>query len=473
MRFRRTAPQDIVLGTTLPPGRPRAITLSVQEQAYHATIWGRSGSGKSRFLQSLFLQHLNHGHGVCLIDPHHDLSYGTLTALIESGFFGDERAYERLIYLDWGNGWVVPFNVLAGRQGAQSTALQVLEAMMRVWPELRRAPSFQTLVLSGLVVLSERGLPITSLHQLLSDPIFRERCLQEARDPLVKAALARLGKGTGSNQEVGSALRRAFLLSFHEITRLSLGQPDQLLDFRQLMDDGRSLIINLGNVPDAETRRLLGALIFVQIEQAALSRTDLPPAQRRSWTVLIDEWPAMAASATTLGSILDQTRKFGLRLYLAAQSTAQIESARMTGALENCRLTVDFGLGRESALDQGKELATPQKDARGGFLQSLFPPPPPPSVRDQTQVFTEDLQILGPQEAYVKRYTDPPVKIRTLGVPDANPPAGAIAAVLATYRRRYQRPKETAEATIESQPQTVDMVTVPAFQGFFADGAGT
>jgi hypothetical protein len=57
--------------------------------------------------------------------------------------------------------------------------------------------------------------------------------------------------------------------------------------------------------------------LLVQIEQAALSRTDLSPGQRRPWTVLVDEWPAMAASAETLGSILDQTRKFGLRLYLA------------------------------------------------------------------------------------------------------------------------------------------------------------
>ncbi|GAC1443389.1 MAG: hypothetical protein NVSMB52_01710 [Chloroflexota bacterium] len=466
----RSQPNDIILGTTMPPGRPATVALTREEQAYHATIWGRSGSGKSRFLQSLFLQYLNRGQGVCLIDPHHDLSYATLASLIEHGFYRDTRAYERLIYLDWGNGWVVPFNVLTGHLSAQSRALQVLEAMMRVWPELRRAPAFQTLVLSSLVVLAENKLPITYLHHLLADPAFRERCLQGQKDPLIKQALARLGKTIGSNQEAGSALRRAFLLSFHEITRLSLGQPDCVLDFRQLMDEGTSLIINLGNVPDQETRRLLGALLLVQIEQAALSRTDLAPNQRRPWTVLVDEWPAMAASSATLGSILDQTRKFGLRLYLAAQSTAQVDSTRMAGALENCRLTVAFGLGRDSALEQGKQLATPMREESGGLLSFLFPPPLVPSVRDQTQVFTEDLQILGPQEAYIKRYTEPPIKVRTLGVPDAHPAPSQVAEVLATYRRRYQRPKETAEAQLEHfEPVNASTAPPPpAFQGLFA-----
>ncbi|GAC1445024.1 MAG: hypothetical protein NVSMB52_05120 [Chloroflexota bacterium] len=55
------------------------------------------------------------------------------------------------------------------------------------------------------------------------------------------------------------------------------------------MDEGKSLILNLGNIQDAETRRRMGALLLVQIEQAALSRTDLAPEKRRPWTVLVDE----------------------------------------------------------------------------------------------------------------------------------------------------------------------------------------
>ncbi len=105
-----------------------------------------------------------------------------------------------------------------------------------------------------------------------------------------------------------------------------------------MMDAGTAFIINLGNVSDHETRKLLGAMLLVQIEQAALSRTDLPPTARVPCTLLVDEWPAFAAQEQTIATILSQTRKFNLRLYLAAQSLAQMGSGRLTGALENCRL---------------------------------------------------------------------------------------------------------------------------------------
>jgi hypothetical protein len=121
-------------------------------------------------------------------------------------------------------------------------------------------------------------------------------------------------------------------------------------------------------------------------------------------------------------------------------------------------------------VDQGKQLATPHQETSGGLWSFLFPPPLAPSVRDQTQILTDDLQILGPQEAYIKRSTDPPVKIRTLAVPDTAPPASEITTVLATYRRRYQRPQEAAEDQIArlERMQTLPADSMPAFQSLFA-----
>jgi hypothetical protein len=318
--------------------------------------------------------------------------------------------------------------------------------MLRVWPELRRAPTFQTLFLSAMVVLIANHLPMTFLHQLLTDASFRERCLDHVDDPLILQTFARFGKVSGQAQEAGSALRRAFLLSFNQLTRLSLSQPDCIINLRQLMDEGRSLIVNLGNVQDAETRRLIGALLLVQIEQAALSRTDLPPNRRRPWTVLIDEWPSFAAVDGSIGSILDQTRKFGLRLYLAAQSTGQVSSDRLQAALENCRLNVAFGLGRESAVVQSRQIAT--LDPALYRQDPVTGRPHVVSTSEQFEGLAQDLQHLSPQEAYVKLHTDPVVKIRSLNVRDAKPDPNELAEVLATYRAAYQRTRTQAEAAI-------------------------
>jgi hypothetical protein len=449
MSLFRSTRHDILLGTVSPHLLFNQLSLTPADQEYHATVWGRTGSGKSKLLQSIFIQHLNKGHGVGLVEPHHDLSFDTLTYLIIRGYFRRPDAYERLIYLDWGNGAFVPFNVLADARDPHSAALNALEAMLRVWPELREAPLFQTLFLSSLMVLIANELPITFLYQLLSDGDFRHRCLKRVTDPLIHQTFDSFDKlGRDQVQAAGSTLRRAFLLSFSPLARYTLGQPENWLNFRQLMDEGRSVIINLGNVNDHETRRLLGAMLLVQIEQAALSRTDQAPSQRTPFTLLVDEWPSFAAQDDTIGTILSQTRKFKLRLYLAAQSLAQISSSRLSGALENCRLTIAFGLGRDSAEAQSRHIGGADpfalKEERLTELQhSQYL-----TILEQFESWTQQLQNLPPRTAFLKRHDSPAVLFRTLTVADARVNTGELSEVLATYRRRYQRTADEADCAI-------------------------
>ena len=135
--------QDIVLGGTVPLPfadffnqlLPFQCRLSEKEQAYRAAIFGASGSGKSKLLQSVFLQHLAKGHGVGVIDPHADLALDILKSLIASGYFRKEDSFNRLIFLDFANGSYVPFNVLSQSYDAHATAFNALEGMIRVWPE--------------------------------------------------------------------------------------------------------------------------------------------------------------------------------------------------------------------------------------------------------------------------------------------------------------------------------------------------
>jgi hypothetical protein len=298
---------DVVLGSTtrLISAPLTQVRLGKAEQKYHSAIFGRSGSGKSKLLQSVFLQHLQQRKGIGLLEPHHDLSFDCLTSLIGQGFFNDPDSYKKLIYLDWGNGSFVPFNVLAGTGDHHTIALNALDAMLRVWPELQEAPMFQTLFLSGCMALVANGLPITFLYQLLTEKEFRDSCLSRVKDPLVHQCFDNYDKlGRDQPQAAGSTLRRSYLLSFSPLARYTLGQPENVLDFRSLMDQGRAFIINLGNIQDAETRKLLGAMLMVQIEQAALSRSDLLPSQRTPCTLLVDEWPSFAAQEKTISHIL-------------------------------------------------------------------------------------------------------------------------------------------------------------------------
>ena len=453
--FRNTNHEaDIVLGLPLSDYPGRLVRLSPAEQRSHALLVGRSGSGKSRLMRSMVLQKLAKGDGVCLIDPHSDLAVETMAHLTTAGYFRRSDAFDRLVYVDWGHpGYVLPFNVLAANRPPHTVALNALDAAYRAWPELRHgATMFQTLFLSSVMTLIANNLPLTAIHQLLSDEDFRAICLAKVTDPLVIQTFERFGKLRGQAQESGSLIRRAFLLSFSELARLSLGQPDLTLDFRRLMDNGVSVIVNLGTIGDPETRRLIGALLLVQIEQAALSRTDLAPARRRPYTVFVDEWPSFAASSESqIRECLEQTRKYGLTLYLACQSIAQVSSERLQGALESCGLNVSFGLGRSSAVEQSRQIAGGRSQTEEANLLSwIFPRADAlaTSMRQEHDLLARELQLLNPQEAYVKIGNNVPVKIKTLDVPDPTPVRTELAEVMATYKTTYQRSRVEAERRI-------------------------
>jgi hypothetical protein len=474
MSFHWPSANDIVLGGTVPPPFadlfnhliPLQCRLSEKEQAYHAAIFGASGSGKSKLLQSIFLQHLAKGHGVGLIDPHADLALDILKSLIASGFYREEAAFDNLLFLDFANGSFVPFNVLNQPYDPHTTALNALEGMIRVWPELETAPLFQTLFLAAVTTLIACHLPITPyLYLLLTDGEFRSTCLTQVTDPLIHQTFRNYYEKLGREQvhAAGSTLRRAFLLSYSPIIRNALGQPDNWLDFRAIMNSGKSIIISLGGLED-ETKRLIGAMLMVAIEQAALSRVDI--SERRPFTLLVDEWGSFAAQDRTIATILSQCRKFGLRLYLAAQSLSQVSTHRLSGALENCRLMIAFALGRASAEIQAKEIGFADPFAKKEEALTPNQHSQYQSITDQFETWNQELMNLPTRCCYVRVQGKEAVKITSLKMRQPTVDQQELAAVLGEYKHRYQRSKHEADEALEN-------ISAPFSENPSTNAAGT
>lgn len=443
--------QAIRLGRVVPaPGapwwqrRPQPFALSASEQRLHALCIGQSGSGKTALLKAVALQRLNARQAVGVLEPHRDLSEELLAALVHFGFFSHPQAFERLVYLDWAAGYV-PFNILRAGTGADPYAIasNALEGFTRAFPETARAPMFTTLFLSSVLVLIENDLTITFLHQLLSQDGFRQGCLARMTDPLVLETFGHYNglSAGGQAAAAGSLLRRSFQMSFSKTLRLTLGQPECRLDFRRLMDRGQSVILNLGTVRDQPSRALLGNLLMQQIEQAALSRAELPLERRTPFLLLVDEWPAFAPHEATLGTILEQTRKYGLTIWLAGQSLAQVGSERLAAAFENCRLQLCFSLGPGSAELAARQLGGVEAAEKAGV-----------SPTQQRQQVLSELLNLPTRHAFVKLPHRPAVRIETLAVPELEPDLDELDAVRAAYRARYQRTEAEAEAAIASIP---------------------
>ena len=195
----------------------------------------------------------------------------------------------------------------------------MLEAFRRTWPEsLREAPRFANIVLAALLVLIENKLTLVEMPRLLTDREYRDTLLARTTNPEAVHFFQERYDRWGREQPlmVESVLNKVGAFVINPRLRLILGQGENRLPFREIMDGQKVLICDLGRV-DGETRRLLGSLIVTGLEQAAFSRKDLPREERQPFFFLIDEFQDYCAnegSVQTLARILSECRKFGLHL---------------------------------------------------------------------------------------------------------------------------------------------------------------
>jgi len=437
-------------------------------------------SGKSFYLLSIFMQHFLRGSGVGLIDPHGDLSRDIIKQLIAKGAFKNQNTYRKLVYIDWGNMMVTPFNILTVSDNdvfspelidyrPHSAAAKILDMAYRVWPELKTgAPSFKQYFTNAMMLLIANNLPLANLHRVLADDDFRNQCLDKITDEAVLRNWETISNMRGEQDKetlLGSSRRRAYDLIADPIARYAFASPDNVIKHREWMDTGVCFIHNLGKIPSRLTRQIIGSLLLVDIEQAAISRVSIE-GYRRPSTILVDEWAMFAAQEDTISHILSETRKYGLRLYLAAQSLAQVGSDRLSGALENCKLNIAMSLGHDSATRQADTIGTfdptlIKEEAATPTQHNVFA-----SKFEQTQTWIDELKNLPRRVAYVKLTNRPAIKIKTPLVPHAKVSDTQLAEVLATYKAMYQQTVPEAEARIK----TIALPTVnkePAYKKLF------
>ena len=215
------------------------------------------------------------------------------------------------------------------------------------------------------------------------------------------------------------------------------------------------LICDLGRV-DGETRRLLGSLIVTGLEQAALSRKDVPRDKRHRFFFLIDEFQDYCAnegSVQTLARILSECRKFGLHLGLAHQTLSQLGGGRLQGALENAQIKVVFGTGRQTAQALVSELFTPdlgevkhevEDDAQRDRTHPTFF-----SLSEQWERFAQGAQRLPRRQVLVRLPEQEGVRrLRTVTVSHGAVSEQKLEAIKRDLARSSGRPRSVLEQAV-------------------------
>ena len=396
---------------------PRFFTSS-RERKFHSYVVGLTGRGKSKFLQNCILQDINAGRGCAVIDPHGDLAKDVLKSLVTQDYFKSKNALDRILYVaPRRRDYIIPFNVLARPDAHTETyevSQRVIGAFMRTWARtLLEPPRFQQIMRSSLATLIENGETLCSLYKLLTDDDFRAAQLQSIRDPKVSMDCNTFFQnefdkwGRERTTMMSSTTNKVSALTDNPSIFYMLGQKENHINIRQIMDEGKILLVDLGDCDD-ETKRLFGTLIVTGFEQAALSRARTPSIERKPYFLYIDEFQDFAChpgAAATFSQMLSQVRKFGLHMILANQSIAQLSPDLQT-ALGNAQTIIAFRISRDDAEALARVLGevntqAVKHDSQTSTQHPLFAP-----IFEQWESYIQHLTRQQVRQATVKTADD-------------------------------------------------------------------
>lgn len=323
---------------------------------------GRSRWGKTETAIGQFLHLARSGHGCFFLDPHED----GLQKI--KGHLTDEGLRERVIEINLARaeerqlGW----NLFAvdGRSATQAQAqvdavVDAIASTMR-WDEHNtRALNLTTQAAQGLIALARRLPPelaptIFQIPTLLGNAEWRAAVL-----PFLPAATRQFFTERFpllSEEAITPVTNLIDRLRAAPTVSALLGNPKSSYDIRRAMDEGKIVLACPG---EGSTRdRLLANFLVYDLLHAAKSRRELEPEDRLPFYALLDEVQTYdGASSGNLAALLEQTAKYGARVFLFNQNPERLTPATLEAVTTNRSHLIATALGAKAAAVVAREWA--------------------------------------------------------------------------------------------------------------------
>jgi len=352
--YAKTAPapseiptSGLYLGASTYRGIKRPVYISDDDRRRHMYIIGKTGTGKTELLKELIMQDIRAGKGICFMDPHGDAIQDILKLV------PPERA-EDVIYFNPGDTErPVGLNLLEAHTEDQKhfVATAVINMMYKLFDPYKTGivgPRFEHAVRNAmLTAMYEEGSTFVEVMRILTDASFVQEILPKVTDPIVRrywtdqiAQTADFHKSEVLDYIVSKFGR----FVTNKMIRNIIGQSQSSFSFREVMDTGKILLINLakGEIGE-ENSNFLGLVLVPRILMAAMSRQDVPEESRRDFYLYVDEFQNFATP--DFAQILSEARKYKLNLCVANQFIGQVEEEVKNAVFGNVGTIVCFRVG--------------------------------------------------------------------------------------------------------------------------------
>jgi len=327
------------IGIALGRYRQRIFGIHLLDRFLHIYIIGQTGTGKSTLLFSMMKQDIARSQGFCLIDPHGDLAERV------SDVAGPNQIYWNLADPNCPYGYnPLPFTA---PQFRPIIASGLIDTLKKQWSDAWGARMEHLLRFAILALLEQPHSSIADIMPLFLDKGFREGVVGHIKEPAVKNFWTKefptMSSKKGPEGIAPIANKLGGFLA-HPLVRKAICNPEQPLRFRKIMDEGKTLIVNLSKGKlGADVSNIVGGLIVSNIGHAAYSRQDMPEEGRRPFFLYADEFHSFTTSA--FAGILSELRKYRLGLVLAHQHTSQLDKSVLEAVLGNVGTLISFRIG--------------------------------------------------------------------------------------------------------------------------------
>ena len=413
------------------------------DRSRHVYIIGQTGAGKSGLLELFALSDIFHNQGYAIIDPHGDFAINNMK------FIPGSRLNDVVYFNPADTAYPLGFNPLEVTNPNQKTNIssEVIGVLKRMFGD-SWGPRLEYILRYTILALLDRPeTTMLDITRMLTDKTFRKETLGYCRDTVV-LQFWNVEFASWNDKFVAEAvapvLNKVGAFTANPIIRNIIGQPKSTFNIRQIMDEGRILIVNLSKgLIGEDNAAILGSFLVTKIQLAAMSRSDIPDIRdRRPFYLYVDEFQNFATDS--FATILSEARKYGLNLTVANQYISQMNETVRDAVFGNVGTMISFRVSADDAPILAKQFE-PNFEAVD-LLQ----------MHNRNFVIN---MVIGGEKT-------PAFSARTLELPPSQ--ADNTLHIIEHSRRMYSRSREDVEkeinAAIMPQPQPQKQAPRPAAQ---------
>ena len=336
------------LGETCFHSQRNQFGLLKKDAALHGFVVGSSGSGKTTLLTTAIQSLIKQGEGITLVDFHGDFARS-----IENSIPRSEK--KRLVSFTPLSDKPIAFNPLFCSQPDRWPLIadSVLSGMRNLFDSW--GPRLEQILNAALsAAIAAQNTTLSDVRKMLYDEPTRVRILSRVTDPIVRQFWFETFASWNKKLQVEatqSVINKLDALLTPKL-RSMLCQTGPSFDFRKAFDESKIVIVNLARGEVGQTAAsTLGSLVLSAIQNAALSRAEIPESDRVPHSVFLDELQ-LYSNPQALTSLLAEARKYRVSVWSATQSLASIDQNEVLPiVLSNAANFISFRVSQKDAIE--------------------------------------------------------------------------------------------------------------------------